>query len=264
MSGDTLNGMEDGMNKVNEPVGLAFLHGGGQGSWVWDQTIAALCAQDPTFDKVLALDIPGCGVKRGREIAHLSPLDVAHELISDLEEAGMKHLVLAGHSLAGNVMPRLAQLRPDLFRRLIYISCSVPLPGQTVLQLMGNGPHGSNDNEVGWPADSKRAAMRDRYEALFCEDMTPPQKESFLPNLVHDNWPPQFFSATNFTFDNLGVVPATYVVCLKDRVLPVVWQEKFAARFHAERLVRIDAGHQVMVSRPHALAEVLRLEAQAV
>jgi hypothetical protein len=25
--------------------------------------------------------------------------------------------------------------------------------------------------------------------------------------------------------------------------------------------VRIDAGHQVMISRPHALAEVLRIEA---
>jgi pimeloyl-ACP methyl ester carboxylesterase len=250
------------MSMASEHVDVAFLHGGAQGSWVWDQTIAALHAQAPIFDRVLALDIPGCGTKRGREIEHLAPLDVAQELISDLESADMKNIVLAGHSLAGNVLPRLAELRPDLFRRLVYVSCSIPLSGQTVLQLMGTGPHGSNDNEVGWPPDSKRAAMRDRYEALFCEDMSRRQKDSFLPNLDHDNWPPQFFTATNFSLNNPGSVPATYVVCLQDRVLPVAWQEKFAARLHAERLVRIDAGHQVMITRPHALAEVLRLEAQ--
>jgi hypothetical protein len=51
------------------------------------------------------------------------------------------------------------------------------------------------------------------------------------------------------------------VVCLKDNILPVRWQEIFAERFKAERLARIDAGHQAMNTRPHALAEILRHEA---
>jgi len=50
-------------------------------------------------------------------------------------------------------------------------------------------------------------------------------------------------------------------VCLADGILPVAWQQKFAERFHAKRLVRIDAGHQVMNTRPQALAEILRNEA---
>lgn len=38
-------------------------------------------------------------------------------------------------------------------------------------------------------------------------------------------------------------------------------QEIFAERLGAGRRVRIDAGRQVMNTRPHALAEVLRHEA---
>ena len=54
---------------------------------------------------------------------------------------------------------------------------------------------------------------------------------------------------------------ASYVVCLRDGSLPVAWQETFATRLKAHRRARIDAGHQVMNTRPHALAEILRLEA---
>ncbi len=247
---------------VTREPDLAFLHGGGQGSWVWAATIAALQASSSgVFNRMLALDIPGCGRKRGRNLEQLEPLDVAHELIADLEHAGMKNVVLVGHSLAGNVLPRLVQLRPDLFSRLVYVSCSIPLPGQTVLQLIGGGLHGSNESEVGWPVDARTTSMQERYDVMFCNDMTPAQKASFLASLEHDEWPRSYFSATDFSFPGSQAVPATYVVCLQDRILPVKWQETFAVRFHATRIVRIDAGHQVMITRPHALAEVLRHEA---
>ena len=42
---------------------FAFLHGGGQGSWVWDETIAALHRQSGGVHRAMALDAPGCGVK---------------------------------------------------------------------------------------------------------------------------------------------------------------------------------------------------------
>lgn len=43
-------------------VDIAFVHGGGQGSWVWDDTLAALDLQaGNAFGRVVALDAPGCG-----------------------------------------------------------------------------------------------------------------------------------------------------------------------------------------------------------
>jgi pimeloyl-ACP methyl ester carboxylesterase len=241
---------------------FAFLHGGGQGSWVWNETLAALRLQSGGLSRAIALDVPGCGEKRGRDTTGIDVDDIVDELLADLSRAGMKDVVLVGHSQAGNILPRLAERRPDMFRRLIYISCSSPLPGQTVMQMMGKSRHGENENEVGWPFDPNAAQdMRERYPLMFCNDMRPDQARAFLARLGNDTWPSASYAATDWRYDHLGAIPSTYVVCLKDGVLPVAWQEKFAARFQVQRLVRIDAGHQVMNTRPHTLAEVLRHEA---
>lgn len=240
---------------------LALLHGGGQGSWVWKQSLAALNAQDAEcFGRTIALDVPGCGCKRGRATAELSPADVVQELTDDLEVAGLKDIVLVGHSLAGNLLPAMAVARPDLFRRLVYVSCSIPLPGQTVIEMMGNGTHGASPDEVGWPVDPKTTAMKDRYAAMYCEDMDANEARSFVVELDGNDWPESFFSNRQFDFP-MDCLPATYVVCEEDRILPAAWQRTFAKRFAADRVIRIDAGHQAMITRPHALAEILRHEA---
>lgn len=247
---------------IEKRCDIAFIHGGGQGSWVWADTIAALKMQwGEALGKILALDIPGCGKKRGRALADLQPSDVARELIADIEEAELKNIILVGHSLGGNVMPALTELRPDLFKRLIYVSCSIPKHGQTVIELMGNGLHGSDDNEVGWPVDRTTTSQHERCYAMYCNDMSDEQKSAFMANHHGDEWPMSFFTTKHFDFKTIGVVPATYVICMADGSLPVTWQRKFAERFKAERLIHIDAGHQAMITRPHALAEIIRHEA---
>ena len=245
-----------------EDARYAFLHGGGQGSWVWRATLDALDLQTGgAFGRAELLDVPGCGTKRGRKTDTLTIEDVAAELLGDLDRADMRDVVLVGHSQAGQAMAFMVTMRPDLFRRLVYISCSLPLPGQTVLEMIGTGVHGSDPDEVGWPLDPRASDMAERARVMFCNDMPHEQAASFLAGLGGDSWPMQSYAATNWSFDGLGAVPASYVLCLRDGILPLAWQEIFAARFHAERLIRIDAGHQVMNTRPHALAEALRLEA---
>jgi pimeloyl-ACP methyl ester carboxylesterase len=240
----------------------AFLHGGGQGSWVWDETVAALHQQTAgKFGRALALDIPGCGRKRGSSTANLDLDDVTDELLADITRAGMKDVVLVGHSQAGTMLPRLVKRQPALFRRLVYVTCSSPLPGQTVQQMMGSSRRGTSESEVGWPLDPETHPPQEQYPLMFCNDMSEAEAQRFIARLGPDMWPNCSYFATDWRYDHLGTVPATFVICLQDGILPVPWQEKFAERFMATRLVRIDAGHQVMNTRPHTLAEVLRHEA---
>jgi pimeloyl-ACP methyl ester carboxylesterase len=244
---------------MSNTVDYAFLHGGGQGSWIWDETIAALRLQSDGA-RCLALDVPGCGFKRDRDTNALTMDDIVAELLDDLVAAGMRDIVLIGHSQAGSLIPLLAEKRPDLFSRLVYVTCSSPLAGQTVIQMMGSGTHGSHPDEVGWPFDRNVQDARERYPLMFCNDMTNIEAATLLAKLGKDHWPGVTYAATEWRYDHLDRTPATYVVCLRDGVLPVVWQERFAARFRVQRLVRIDAGHQVMTSRPHGLAEILHQE----
>jgi pimeloyl-ACP methyl ester carboxylesterase len=147
--------------------------------------------------------------------------------------------------------------RPALFKHIVYVSCSAPLPGQTVPQMMGNGRHGSDPDAVGYPQDPKRCAVALQYREMFCNDMEDGHASRFLAKLGHDRWPDQLMRESAWRYAHLDGIQSTYVLCLRDGILTPPWQETFARRFKAQRIVRIDAGHQVMLTRPHALAEVL-------
>jgi len=104
--------------------------------------------------------------------------------------------------------------------------------------------------------------MEKRYRAMFCNDMDEGQTADFLGKLGKDGWPASSYTFSDWRYDHLRAIPSSYVLCLRDIALPPVWQERFADRLHARRVTRIDAGHQVMNTRPHALAEVLLAEAR--
>jgi pimeloyl-ACP methyl ester carboxylesterase len=242
---------------------FAFLHGGGQGSWVWDETIAALKQQSGDAVNCLALDVPGCGTKRDRDTAAVEFDDIARELIADIEAAGLGDLVLVGHSQAGMVLPRIAEFRPDLLSRLVYVTCSAPPAGMTTIERMGGGVHGQNPDQVGWPVDPATSTIEERYRIMFCNDMDAAATDAFLAKLGSDMWPMSSYTYRDWRYDHLGTIPAAFVLCLQDMSLPPAWQERFAEVFQVGRTIRIDAGHQVMNTRPQALAEVLLSEARA-
>jgi pimeloyl-ACP methyl ester carboxylesterase len=50
------------------------------------------------------------------------------------------------------------------------------------------------------------------------------------------------------------------VLCLRDNILPMRWQHRFAERFKCERTIAIDAGHQVMNTQPQKLAAIILRE----
>ena len=68
---------------------------------------------------------------------------------------------------------------------------------------------------------------------------------------------------SDWKYDAAAAHPVSYVLCLRDAVLTLPWQERFAARLGATSLPKLDAGHQAMNSRPQALAEIILAESEA-
>ncbi len=240
-----------------------FLHGGGQGGWVWEDTVRALQAQRPgDVGRILCLDIPGCGAKRARDTHALTYGAIVDELSREVRAAGVENALLIGHSQAGTVLPALLAAAPERFGRAVYVSCCAPAPGQTVSQMMGSSLHGTNSQEVGWPVDPAATEVSQRFAAMFCNDMTAEETADFLARLGKDAWPAAAQGESGWLYGRTPQIPATYVVCLDDGILTVPWQRRFAERFGAGAIVEVQAGHQVMNTRPHSLAEILRFEAR--
>lgn len=240
---------------------FAFLHGGEQGSWIWDGLIAAMDRQSsPGEHRFYPLDVPGCGTKRGRDTGAVAFPDIAPELVADLDAASLRDIVLVGHSQAGNVIPAMLALRPGLFRRAIYVSCSAPDPGRTVVESTF-AIHAGQDSAVGRSFGNDAVPPKELHRHMFCNDMSAEEGDAFLALLGNDHWPADAYAWRNWSYDDTLPVEASYVVCLQDAILPPEWQYRFAERFHAARTPRIDAGHQAMTTRPHTLAEIVLHEA---
>lgn len=248
------------MRKESRHRAMAFLHGGKQGSWVWTETIAAIRAQDGDDTRpIVTLDVPGCGTKRGRDTAAIAWADVVSELASDIANAGVDDVVLVGHSQAGTVLPRVAAASGDRIGHLVYVTCCAPLPGQSVQAMMGSGVHGSDPDTVGWPLDPAAHDFQQVMAQMFCNDMSESQQAALFANMAGDEWPAACGAeGQDWGYEDIRSIPSAYVVALADTILPVEWQRRFADRLGASQQHRIDGGHQVMQTRPHALAEFLR------
>lgn len=238
-----------------------FLHGGGQGSWVWDETIAALGQQSGGSARCLALDVPGCGAKRGRDTSGLSFDDIVAELASDIVAAGLNRPVIVGHSQAGQVLPKLQALMPGAFARQVYVSCIAHAPGKNIADMMATQIESDPEGPFAAVFNNPDLDPLERFRVMFVNDMAEPDQDAFLAKLMKDEWPAIAYTATDWSHDHLVDALSTYVVCMQDQVLTPHWQRIYAERFHCDRIVHIDAAHQVQNTRPHALAEVLLAEA---
>jgi hypothetical protein len=122
---------------------------------------------------------------------------------------------------------------------------------------------GAAGKEMADLPEEQRELPMERLRRMFCNDMSEEQAAGFMGSLGQDGWPRSAYGATDWRYDHLAAIPSTYILCLRDETLQPEDQRQFAQRLHAQRMLSIDAGHQAMVTRPHALAEMLLLESAA-
>lgn len=240
---------------------FAFLHGGGQGGWVWDETIAAIAVQSGGTARCLALDVPGCGTKRDRETADIGFDAIVAELVADVEASGLADVVLVGHSQAGTVLPRMVARAPALFRRVVHVTTIAPDPGVDVIEMSARRMTAERSQEVNRTFTDATLSPAERFGPKFCNDMDAALALDFLGRLGRDNWPRSSYQVSDWDYTPRAGTPVSYVLALRDAVLTLPWQERFADRLGATSRPRLDGGHQVMNSRPQGLAEILLIEA---
>ena len=236
---------------------LVLLHGGGLAADSWELTVDEIHRQAPELT-VLAVDMPGRRDKSG-ELIGARIDDWVDSVVSDVETAGIDTLVIAGHSMAGVIVPGVVEkLGSSRVREMILAAAYVPPDGAALVDTL--------PGLLGWYArrSSKRNEHRGKSGTLptawasyvFCNGMTRAQRNFMLERLY-----PESPSIVLDTVDRIGMpedIPRTWIMTRRDRALPIKSQQRsIDAIGGVQTLIPIDTCHILMVSEPTRLAEIL-------
>jgi pimeloyl-ACP methyl ester carboxylesterase len=232
---------------------LVLVHGGEHAGDCWEPTLAELRRRAPEL-RTLAVDLPGHGAKPGN-LATATIGEWVDSVVADIEEAGFNDIVIVGHSMAGVTVPGVvAKLGAARVREMILASAFVPPQGGAIVDTLG-GPlawFARRYAKIGKPMEVPKFVAR----YAFCNGMTPEQRRFTLARLY-----PETTRIPAESVDRSGVpadVPRTWILTTRDRALSVSSQhDSIAALGGVQTVISIDACHDVMISHPERLAQIL-------
>jgi pimeloyl-ACP methyl ester carboxylesterase len=232
---------------------FVLVHGGGNGPWKWELLEPELVARGHS---TLAVDMPVDRTDVG--------MDGYIDAVCEQMAAGLdsdRDVVLVGHSLAGHVIPYVANRHP--VQALVFLCAALPGDydpndgadeGRPPPGLRADDPHGFTLDDQGRAVITDAAALNRNYHdcppevAARMIARRRPQSQSFRTNIPElDKWPD---------------VRPFYIACVDDRTSARGKAARAADVLGVEPL-QLPGGHSPMVSRPAALAELLHIIAQA-
>lgn len=204
----------------------------------------------------LAVDLPGRGVHPA-DLRTVTFAACAESVLADVDAAGFRDIVLAGHSLAGCSMPAMIDRLGDRVRHAVFIACTVPETGKSAFDTLD--PEVQAMARAGAEAQGAaepRAMDGELAKLVLGNDLTEEQLAFCLERLV-----PEAPGLSDGPVD-LGPLradlPSTWVRTLQDMIVAADKQLRFAANVGPDcDVIDLDAGHMCMVGQPERTAEIL-------
>ena len=233
---------------------LVLVHGGEHSADCWDLTIDELRRIAPELP-VLAVDMPGHGTTPG-DLTTVTIPDCVRSAVEQIENAGLDEVIVVGHSLAGLTVPGIVgALGRSRVREMILAAASLPLQGRAIV-----------DTLVGPLAWYVRRAVRLRRPPstmpnvlsalIFCNGMSRAQRH-FTMSRIH-NESTTIIAEPVDRSDLPDDVPRTWILTLRDHALFRRTQfRSIAALGGVQTLIPVDTCHDLMISEPRLLAEIL-------
>jgi pimeloyl-ACP methyl ester carboxylesterase len=221
-----------------------LVHGGGRGGWCWRDVTPVLRAHG---HDVYAPTLTGLG-----ERSHLIGPDIdldTHiaDIAAVLHYEDLRDVILAGHSYGGMVITGVAALAPERVRELVYLDAAMPQHGEALYQLVPQAFAELVETRDGiefviWPEDDDYGLSDPEDIAWMQARMAPHPWKSMLQPL----------RLTNEAA--VARIPRTSVICSNPGLDG--WP-RGDRPFRADRVWEIDTSHDLMMTKPQDVAEML-------
>ena len=199
--------------------------------------------------------MPGHGATPG-DLTTVGIADCVRSAVAQVEAAGFGEMIVVGHSLAGLTVPGMvARLGSSRVREMILAAACLPVQGSAIVDTLA-GP-------LAWYV--RRAVRLRRPPAttpdamtalLFCNGMSRSQRR-FALSRIHPEAVTLIAEAVDRS-DMPDDVPRTWILTLRDHALFRRTQlRSIDALGGVQTLIPVDTCHDLMISEPRLLAEIL-------
>jgi len=234
---------------------FVLVHGAWHGGFCWAAVINELAKRG---DRSYPVDLPG---------NNANPLDRAKvnlkayvdSVVKFIEDHQLRNVVLAGHSMAGLVMPGVVASVPDRIKRVVFVTAMVAEDGKSAFD-----PDAPSTAAIIATANSRYdkslaiEAMADNFRNFFMQDAKREMQDWVLGTLCPQPVQPFLDPVDMKSFHATGV-PQSYLVCENDLAPDghPLWHPTYSGRLKNPSIRKIKSGHEVMFTHPKECAEAL-------
>lgn len=230
---------------------FVLIAGAWHGAWCWERVTPLLLAAG---HRVLTPELPGTGSDRTppAKVTLESWARWVADIVAEEEQP-----VLVGHSRAGIVISRAAELAPERLGRLVYLSAYLLPPGAT-MAAEARADAGSLVPAHMVPAESGlTCTLRpDIVREAFHGDCDAATAACAQARLSPEPLKP-LVSALKVTAGRFGAVPRAYLECTRDRTVTLESQRRMQRAWPCQPVITLESDHSPFLSHPRELAQAL-------
>jgi pimeloyl-ACP methyl ester carboxylesterase len=234
-----------------------LVHGGGHGGWCYQRVARILAAAG---HEVHTPTMTGLG-----ERSHLLRPDIdldfhIRDIVEVLEHQDLHDVILVGHSYGGMVITGVADRAADRIAKLVYLDAATPVNGESLVDVAG--PVIEAVRPFGEVVDGMELVLLPAPDAGLLYGVTDPDDLAWMADRLSGHPWSCFEQKLELTNEAaLWAIPQFHIVCTSTLATR---DKDLMAKARAEgRLWDIDTGHDLMITEPKAVAELLERVAAA-
>lgn len=227
-----------------------LVHGGGHGGWCYQPVARILRSKG---HEVYAPSLTGLG-DREHLLSPAVDLDVhITDIVKLLEFEDLRDVILVGHSYGGMVITGIADRATDRVGHIVFLDAATPKNGQSLVDVAGPFILAARTNSR--IVDGVELVLFPGTDPMNFYGVTDPEQIAWMkPKLTPHPW--QCFEQKLVLHNEAAMrkIPQTHIVCtatLATRDVPALKASSDG------RVWDIDTGHDLMITEPDAVAELL-------